>query len=195
MKRVELYGWLGKKYGKVFDLAVRDPAHAIRLLCANFPGFRQDVGTEDEYAIIVGKRRGLTPEQLREPLPEGSTIKIVPMPKGSKSGGIFQTIIGIVLIVVGVVITVMSGGSASPVGASLIAMGIGMVIGGVAQMLMGTPKTPKAQSNDAPENRASDLFNGAVNTSAQGNPVPVCLGGPIRVGAYVVGAGYSTVQL
>lgn len=193
MKTVKLYGWLGEKYGKVFHLEIATAAEAVRALCANFPDFKADVARDDvEFAVITGKRNGLSKDQLADPL-AGDTLKIVPMPTGAKSGGIFQTIIGIVLIVVGVVLNAVPGGSAfSPY---LINAGIALVLSGVATMLTGTPKAPKVAETEAPENRASDLFNGPVNTSAQGNPVPVCYGGPIRVGSYVVSAGYSTKDI
>lgn len=192
MKTVKLYGWLGEKYGKVFHLEIATAAEAVRALCANFPEFKADVAKDDvEFAVITGKRNGLSKEQLSDPL-SGDVLKIVPMPTGSKNG-VFQTIVGIVLIVVGVVLNAAPGGSAlSPY---LINAGIALVIGGVAMMLTGTPKAPKVGETESPENRASDLFNGPVNTSAQGNPVPVCYGGPIRVGSYVVSAGYSTKDI
>lgn len=190
MKTVKLYGWLGEKYGKVFHLEIATAAEAVRALCANFPDFKADVGREDvEFAVISGKRNGLSKDQLSDPL-SGDVLKIVPMPTGSK-GGLFQTIIGIVLIVVGVVLNAFG----QAYGSYFIQAGIAMVLSGVATMLTGTPKAPKVGETEEPENRASDLFNGPVNTSAQGNPVPVCYGGPIRVGSYVVSAGYSSKDI
>lgn len=194
MKTVKLYGWLGEKYGKVFHLEIATAAEAVRALCANFPEFKEDVAKDSlEFAVITGKRNGLSQEQLNDPM-AGEVLKIVPMPTGSK-GGVFQTILGIVLIVVGIVITGMSFGSAAAVGQAFINVGIALVLSGVAAMLTGTPKAPKVGEVERSESRASDLFNGPVNTSAQGNPVPVCYGGPIRVGSYVVSAGYSTKDI
>lgn len=195
MQEVRLYGWLGEKYGKSFKLCVRDVSHAIRLLSANFPTFRQDVAQEGaEYAVIVGKRRGLTVEQLSDPLGTGKVIKIVPMPSGSKQGGVFQTILGIVLIVVGAIISYGTLSLGAPVGVPMMKVGVALVLSGLAQMLAGTPKAPKSSATDS-SMTSSDLFNGATNTSAQGNPFPVCYGGPIIVGSYVASAGYSAVEV
>ena len=68
-----------------------------------------------------------------------------------------------------------------------IAAGIGwsLVLGGVAQLLF---KPPELQNSDRTENQPSFAFNGAVNTVAQGNPVPVGYGRLI-VGSQVISLG------
>ena len=48
---------------------------------------------------------------------------------------------------------------------------------------------------DHPEERASYLFNGPVNTREQGGVVPVVYGGPIEVGSYTISAGVSSARL
>lgn len=197
MRTVILEDWLGDEFGREFTMQVATVGEALRLLCANFPMFRERVGVEDkEFAVVISGNKGISRDGIHAPLRADDTITIVPMIGGSKSGGIFQTIIGIVLIVVGVVLSVLSGGTGSPLGAGLVKFGVVLVLSGVAQMLIGTPKAPKANTTEkASENAASDLYDGVVNTSAQGNPAPICLGGPILVGSYVVSAGYSTVQV
>jgi len=65
-------------------------------------------------------------------------------------------------------------------------VGIAMVMGGVVQML--SPQQRGLSAKDNPDNGASYNFNGAVNTSAQGNPVPVLYGRMI-VGSSVISAG------
>lgn len=67
-------------------------------------------------------------------------------------------------------------------------MGMSLALGGVAQLL--APKV-KAESKEAVENKPSYIFNGAVNTVAQGNPVPI-LYGRMRVGSQVVSAGITS---
>lgn len=68
----------------------------------------------------------------------------------------------------------------------MITGGIGIAAGGVIQML--SPQTKALASQDGPNNKASYSFNGPVNTSAQGNPVPV-LYGEMIVGSAVISAG------
>jgi predicted phage tail protein len=95
-------------------------------------------------------------------------IRIVPVVGGSKRGGVLQTIVGIVMIVAGAFL------SATPFGAPLIGAGIGLVAGGVIQML--SPQAKGLSQSAAPENLPSYAFGSAKNTTASGNPVPICIG-------------------
>ncbi|WP_030129691.1 tail assembly protein [Pseudomonas sp. QTF5] len=109
-------------------------------------------------------------------------IRIVPVIAGSKSGGILQVVLGAVLIVAGAFLW------ATPMGGPLVAMGISMVLGGVVQMLTPVPKAPSQQEQAATENKPSYLFNGAVNSTQQGLPVPIVYG-QVLVGSSVVAVG------
>ncbi|MEN5288529.1 tail assembly protein, partial [Stenotrophomonas lactitubi] len=64
-----------------------------------------------------------------------------------------------------------------------------MVLGGVAQMLAPQPKGLGAK--DSAENTPNYSMNGAVNTQAQGNPVPVAYGGHDTKGMFVGSAVIS----
>ena len=67
-----------------------------------------------------------------------------------------------------------------------------MMLGGVAQLL--SPQQRGLSAKDGPENGASYNFNGPVNTTAQGNPVPL-LYGELIIGSATVSAGiYSQDQ-
>ncbi|SAI70462.1 Phage-related protein%2C tail component [Bordetella ansorpii] len=61
-----------------------------------------------------------------------------------------------------------------------------LALGGITQML--APQQRGLSTRDSPDNGASYNFNGPVNTTAQGNPVPV-LYGEMFVGSAVVSAG------
>jgi predicted phage tail protein len=43
MKKIQLLGELGKKFGKSFKMDVKNPAEAVRALCVNFPEFRKEL--------------------------------------------------------------------------------------------------------------------------------------------------------
>jgi predicted phage tail protein len=49
-----------------------------------------------------------------------------------------------------------------------------MVIGGVIQML--SPQAGGLRQSASPENSPSYAFGSAKNTTASGNPVPICIG-------------------
>jgi len=131
------------------------------------------------FAVFNGKKN-IGEEDLEKPTGK-DVIRIVPVIEGSKRAGALQTIIGAVLIVVGLVY--------SP----LLPVGIAMVAGGVMQML--SPQAKGLGTQDSPNNRPSYSFNGPVNTSVQGNPVPLLYGRMI-VGSAVISAGiYSEDQM
>ena len=77
---------------------------------------------------------------------------------------------------------------------SLIVAGVAMMIGGAVQMLTPIPSSTAQDQNNQPDNKPSYIFNGSVNTSAQGYPVPVGYGRMV-VGSAVISAGISVEEL
>lgn len=182
MKTVMLYGFLGRQFGRVHRYDVRTPAEAVRALSVTLQGFRQALIDGGAYQVLIGGKSNIGREQLCDPVSGRETIRIIPVVAGA-GRGIGQTILGAVLVVAGY----WTGN------AYLANTGIAMMIGGVSQMLFA-PK-PTSGPADRPENRPSFSFDGAVNTAAQGNPVPVLYGGPLIVGSQVISAGLSVEQI
>lgn len=115
-------------------------------------------------------------------------IKIVPVVIGSKQAGLFQTILGAVLVVVGVAIGYFTGwtGVGWAIGSKIALMGGAMMLGGVVQML--SPQTAGLASKQDSDNQASYAFGSVTNTAAQGYPVPL-LYGKRRIGGAIISAG------
>ena len=186
LRTIRLYGVLGAKFGREFRLAVNSTAEAIQALSIQLPGFKRflfesaDKGMS--FAVFLGKTN-IGKDQLKDP-PGNDAIRIAPVLQGAKRGGVLQTIVGAVLIVVGVIGNIYGGW-----GTPLIQAGVAMVAGGVVQMLSPQPKGLGAK--DSPENTPSYSMNGAVNTQAQGNPVPVAYGGHDTKGMFVGSAVIS----
>ncbi len=189
-RKVRLYGRLGATFGRVFEfvLDTNTVAEAVAALSCQLPGFKAYMlGSEQRgigYAVFSGKRN-LSAEQCVE-RGNADDIRIAPVILGSKNSGLFQIVLGAVLIVAGGFVSGMSFGAAAPIGAAMVSMGWGMVFGGVVQLLSPKPKT--AKTTDSPDNQPSYVFNGAVNTQAQGNPVPLGYGRMV-VGSAVISAG------
>jgi len=187
MRKVRLLGELGKKFGKAIELDVKTPAEAVRALCVNFPGFEKFVATSEQrnvgYRIVVGKE-DRSAEELHDPVGK-SDIKIVPVLMGAGGDGPFQIVIGSILIAASLVGNYFFPGN--PISPYLMNAGVAMVLGGVVQLLTPLPDAP----DEGPENRPSYIFNGSVNTSAQGYPVAVGYGRMI-VGSAVISAGIDT---
>ncbi|MNJ53981.1 Bacteriophage lambda tail assembly protein I [compost metagenome] len=110
-------------------------------------------------------------------------VRIVPVIGGSKRGGLLQTIIGITLIVAGAFL------AATPFGAPLLSAGIALTAGGVIQML--SPQAKGLSQSAAPENLPSYAFGSAKNTTASGNPVPICIGERRWGGAIISASIYA----
>lgn len=191
---VKLDGELGERFGKVWelDLTIPSPKEALQALLHLAKGFREYLqeNAKTEYVVYCGER-DLCQEELL--LPSGrNEIRIMPALTGAKSGGVIQMIVGAVLIVVGLIITGGIFGMAAPFGSALIMMGISMMVGGLAQLLFA-PDDPSKSDMEKPNNRASYLFNGPVNTTGQGNCVAVCYG-EVEVGSQVISAGIFTEE-
>jgi predicted phage tail protein len=180
LRTIRLSGKLGAQFGRVHRLAVSSTAEAVRALCVMLPGFNRELMSSRDrgivYACFLGKRN-IGQGELT--LAGGTDdIRISPRIAGAKSGGFLQIILGVALIAASFIPGV--GVFATP----LLSMGASMAIGGVLQMLVPQQSTASAADVD---NGASYNFNGPVNTTAQGNPVPVLYGRMI-VGSAVISA-------
>jgi predicted phage tail protein len=185
-----------KRFGREFSLHLdsKSPREAMRAMCVVVPGFSKYLEGAHEGGIEFAVFRGDKSSQENIGLalfdqPAGSVIRIAPVVRGSKQAGLLQTILGVVLIVVGILTSEFGGGV-------LIAPGIALTAGGVVQMLSPQPKLGK--SADSADNQTSYVFNGPINTSAQGGCVPVAYG-RVRVGSAIISAGmlaqdYSSAQ-
>lgn len=190
---VMLYGHLGRQFGRVFHLAVANPAEAVRALRAVLPGFdRAFLGRDGRaaYHVLVGRgaqRRDLAAGEVAQPLGTGEPIRLVPVVQGAKRQGALQTIVGYVLMVAGAVV---SAYGYVPLGNAISSLGYSMMLGGVIQML-----SPQRVGRDqGPENLPSYAFDGPVNYTEQGGPVPLAYGRVI-CGSTVVSQGLSTTEL
>ncbi|MDR5846298.1 tail assembly protein [Caballeronia sp. LZ003] len=192
LRTIRLYGILGKRFGRIHQLAVSSTREAISALSVLHPGFKsfmlnaKDSGLT--FAVFNGKRN-IGEDQLPQPVGDDD-IRIAPILRGSKSGGLFQTILGAALIAVAVwnpAFLSLSPGAAS----GLLGLGASMALGGVVQML--SPQTSGLASTQ--DNGTSYYFNGPVNSAAQGDCVPIVYG-RMRVGSKVVSAGiYAEDQM
>lgn len=186
IKTIRLYGVLGTKFGREHKFVCDDTAGAVRALCSMVPGFQAFLMNSKEaglgFACFIGKKN-ISEQQLS--YPANDDIRIAPIIMGSGRGGLFGIILGVALI----------GAAFFTGGASLAAWGAlqtGMAVAGIAMTLTGVSqfltKQPKGLTSvESADNRASYNFNGVVNATAQGNPVPLLYGSMI-VGS-VVGGG------
>ncbi|MEX0445528.1 tail assembly protein [Xenorhabdus sp. SGI246] len=181
LRVIRLYGVLGALFGREHRLAVSSPQEAIRALSVLIDGFEQFLLTAKArgltFAVFSGKRN-ISREELA--FSGGDAIRIAPIIIGSKKAGIFQTILGAVMVVAGAFMW------ATPWGVPLVMSGVSMMLGGVVQML--SPMPGGLARREDPDNKPSYAFGGPVNSIAQGNPVPVGYGRR-RIGGAIISAG------
>lgn len=196
MKKIKLLGELGKKFGRVHMMDVNSTAEAIRALCANFKEFESWLAGSEErgvrYKVLV-RKTAIDLDSLHNPI--SKEITIAPVLVGAKSG-LVKVIIGVALIAASFYLPgsmYFSAYSAFSINASAIAFSIGtsLALGGVSQMLAPTPTTP---SGSGEKNKPSYQFNGAINTTAQGLPVPIGYGRLI-IGSAVISAGLKAQNI
>ncbi|AST82270.1 TPA: tail assembly protein [Citrobacter farmeri] len=190
MVTIELYGQLGKLFGKSHKRVVRTNAEAIHALCKTIDNFERFLNSSRIRGLTFAVFRGqdnIGLDDMGYPV-TGETIKIVPLLIGSKKAGALQTILGAVLVVVGVVIGYFTGwtGVGWAIGSKMAMMGGAMMLGGVVQML--SPQPAGLASKQDAANQASYAFGGVTNTAAQGYPVPL-LYGKRRIGGAIISAG------
>ncbi|WP_312384260.1 tail assembly protein [Atlantibacter subterraneus] len=187
---IELYGQLGKLFGKSHKRLVRTNAEAIHALCKTINNFERFLNSSKLRGLTFAVYRGnknIGLDDMGYPV-NNEVIKIVPHIIGSKKAGALQTILGAVLVVVGVVIGYFAGwtGVGWAIGSKMAMMGGAMMLGGVVQML--SPQPAGLASKQDADNRASYAFGGVTNTAAQGYPVPI-LYGKRRIGGAIISAG------
>lgn len=188
MRNVRLCAQL-RQFGKSYPLAVRTPAEAIKALCVQIPGLERFISNAKSkglvFAVFVGKKNVGEGELGFQ---GAGDIIIAPVITGSKRAGLLQTIVGAVLIAAS-----FFSFWAPPVAAGLFATGVGMVAGGVIQML--SPQAGGLKTSAAPENTPGYAFGSAKNTTASGNPVPLCIGERRWGGAIISASIYAEDQI
>lgn len=196
MVNVRFYGSL-KQFGTEFNLDCKTPAEVVHALTSQIPKLRQFI-QQGLFAVRVGREyldNRYLEQGLNRHLRDDATVHFTPVLKGSKRAGLFQTIVGAVMVVAGA-LTSWAGGAA------LIAGGIGLMAGGVAQMLTKMPTmrgvtqtgAVKAESSNKEEKKQSTSFSNLSNMVAQGKSMPLAYG-LIRTGTLVISQGVETMDV
>ncbi|AZD17394.1 tail assembly protein [Pseudomonas chlororaphis] len=164
--RILLGGSAGKLFGRehIFELSTGDTREAVKAIDVNHPGvakYLADAKRKGLEFAVFRNRKNIGEKELK--LGGAQEIRIVPVIAGSKRAGLFQTVLGVVLIAMS---SITNGATLAP--------GIALAAGGVIQML--SPQATGLKQSSSPENAPSYAFGSAKNTTASGNPVPICIG-------------------
>lgn len=178
---IKLSGSLAQKFGRTHrrQLESGDTWEVFKALKATLSGFEEEIRRLDGLGLrfaVFRNRTNVGPDDMAR---SGTReVRIVPVVEGSKRAGLLQTIIGAILII-----------AAPFTGGTTMAPGIALMAGGVIQML--SPQAKGLSQSAAPENRPSYAFGSANNTTASGNPVPICIGDRRWGGAIISASVYA----
>lgn len=206
--KVRLHGRLGEEVGAEWNLAVESVGEAMRAINVNTQeklnkffyekdkeGFRYRVLVNEkpvalEEGVVADTIEKIDLEKITQ---SELTIKrslesidIVPIIEGSggKAGGIIAAVLGVVLIVIGAILI------ATPFGFPLIMGGLGLVAAGVMVLLSKPPRFDDFRESDGyGRKKVSYLFDGPVNTTREGGPVPIGYG-RLLIGSQVIQTDY-----
>ena len=181
MKKVAilLSGSLAQKFGRRHErwLDTSTIKESMSALKNTIDGFTEAIleleGKGTQFAVFKNRKNIGVEDLSTSGLEE---VRIVPVIAGSKSGGVFGVIAGVILIGLSFIPALAFASTALLIG------GAAMAIGGALSMLSPQPKQPKL--GDEEGNAASYGFGGAVSTTASGNNVPLLYGERLIGGAY-----------
>lgn len=191
IRTLRFHGPLIAQFGKEFKYRAHNVPKMISAAKNLLPNFEHYMLAAHKrgltFAVFVGKRN-IKEDELE--LTNGTDeIHLVPVLIGSKRAGLFQTILGAALIAAAI-FTPAAGLAAAGLTAGGVGMaGASLALGGVIQML--SPQQAGLRMRQNPDNKPSYAFGGPVNTTAQGNPVPIGYG-QREIGGAVISAGIYT---
>lgn len=207
MKTLHLYGALAEEFGTGWEVQVETPADAFRLLLCNFGQRFLDM-IKDTWLVVTttDNPNGCNEDMLGMCCSEGE-IHIAP-----KVAGRFKALFGLffalpLLNTVFAPLGLAGLGGAGAAGAGFLGFGaaggalggfgsilLGITILGIGALISGALKPKDAGDREAPDEKPSFLFDGPVNNTEQGGPVPLVYG-TIRTGSVVVSGGLNIEKI
>ena len=180
---------MGELFGELHRLnvkTVQEAVHAIDTMKGGLRKYLIDCTENDIYFTVQKGEDFLDYNTLDLELGEHDII-ITPVPRGA-GNEVLQIIVGIALIVGGFMLG--SGESVSK-GMQLLAsvmvnVGLQLALNGIVELLSDDP--------DELDEDKSQLFNGPINNTKSGVPVPLCYG-EMEVGGAVVNFGFTDARI
>ncbi|UWQ40070.1 hypothetical protein K3718_10845 [Leisingera aquaemixtae] len=192
MRKIHLHGALSQ-FGEMHELDVLTAGEAVTALCANFPGFMDEL-RRGSWVLLRGDTDTgfcLDEEAITGMRLGNADLHIMPEVEGAKNGN------GAVKAIIGVALIAATGGSAAFLTQPILAgaasgvtwgnaigqLGLAMSLAGVSQLL--APET-ETQPGDGEK---SFTMTGPVSQHGEGNPIQIVYGGPIIVGGMLISGG------
>jgi predicted phage tail protein len=179
---------MADKYGKTVKLAGDNMFQLMSGLVSRFGSqFKEDVRNNNWHLVEgrfnddvrqgrVKKVNDIGENELGKTLAR-KTLHLIPAVEGASNA--IRIVVGVVLIAVGLYFD-------QP---WLVNIGVSMVVGGITDMLT----KPRVGSPEQKENeRGSSIYNGALNVTTQGGPIPLIYGRVQRASSVVISTDFSS---
>ena len=200
MKTIHLYGALAEQFEPVYTLDVQTPAEAIRLLEANYPG-QFAKAMRDKWWRISRRAEGPCMVECELHMPTSAQeFHFEPYTQGGFKAlfGLFLGGSGLGSIFTPLGLPALGGGGAGILGFGGALGGFGKIAIGLALLgvfaLISGALSPKEETKADEDERSSFLFNGPVNQTSQGDPLPVVYG-QVIVGSTVISGGIKVEDI
>jgi len=206
MVQIKLHGALAEEIGQAeWELEITSPIELFRAIEVNTGRMISALQnrTDRFYRIIINGGELREPGELLMEHERLRTIDVIPVLAGSGNNGLWMLLAGLVIIAAALFLpigahgaTLMTAWSSTAVTATfgqtlLFTVGLSVTLSGLSQLVTSTPNT---ETGENAANKPSYIYDGAVNTLRQGNPVPVGYGF-IGCGSQVISAGIRSVDI
>ena len=185
-RNIYFKGRLGELFGEVHRLNVKTVQEAMNAIDTMKGGLRTYLMDCTENGIEFTVQKGeefMGYDNIGMELGKDDII-ITPVPAGSGSD-VIKTIIGIILIVASLLWD-PSGSTGQMIAAAMFTAGVSLALMGIIEMTMDEP--------DELNEEKSTMFNGPINNTKSGVPVPLAYG-EIEVGGAVVNFGFTDYRI
>jgi len=185
-RNIYLKGRMGKLFGEHHRLnckTVQEAMHAIDMMKGGLRQYLMDC-TENDVKFTVQKGEDFLTNQTAGIELAKDDIIITPVPSGAAKDGVKELIIGVLLIIAGFMMN--SGETMSKGAQMLVSIGTQLALNGIVKLITDDPEQLDEQE--------STLFNGPINTTKSGIPVPLCFG-RMEVGGAVVNFGFTDYRI
>ena len=184
-RTIHLMGRMGKLFGETHRLncdTVQEAMHALDCMKGGVRRYLLECTDSDIQFTVQKGEDFMDYDNIGHNLGKDDII-ITPIPQGSKKG-IGKIILGIILIVVS--LSMGDTGTAAKIAAAMMSIGVSLALQGIIEMTMDDPDELKEEK--------SSLFNGPINTTKMGVPVPICYG-KMEVGGAVTNFGFTQSRI
>ena len=184
-RTIHLMGRMGQLFGETHRLncdTVQEAMHALDCMKGGVRRYLLECTDSDIQFTVQKGEDFMDYDNIGHNLGKDDII-ITPIPQGSKKG-IGKIILGIILIVVS--LSMGDTGTAAKIAAAMMSIGVSLALQGIIEMTMDDPDELKEEK--------SSLFNGPINTTKMGVPVPICYG-RMEVGGAVTNFGFTQSRI